>query len=356
VGPAPYSVEPGVRKIAVLRANAVGDFLFTLPAIEALRRAYPEAELVLLAADWHEDFLAGRPGPVDRVIALPPSRGVRGEPHVDEDAAELERFFARMVAEDFGLVVQMHGGGRYSNPFVRRLGGRLTVGARAPDAPALDRWVRYVLLQPEVLRWLEVVSLVGASAVGLEPSVAVTSADLAEAEAALEGRGGPLVAIHPGAIDARRRWPVEKFARVGDALAAEGATVVVTGTEAEADLAGGVVEAMDADAHNLSGRLSLGGLAGLMSLCRVAVANDTGPLHLAAAVGAATTGIFWGINMVNTAPLTRARHRALVSWRFQCPVCGRSSLAGECGHRPSFVADVGEEGVVAEALDLLSSG
>src|SRR5258708_31084265 len=71
---------PGVRKIAVLRANALGDFILTLPALEALRAAYPHAEIVLLAKKWHAAFLANRPGPVDRVVVVPPYGGVGGEP------------------------------------------------------------------------------------------------------------------------------------------------------------------------------------------------------------------------------------------------------------------------------------
>ncbi len=53
---------PEVRRIAVLRANAIGDFIFTLPALEAIRAAYPDAELVLLGRPWHATFLADRPG------------------------------------------------------------------------------------------------------------------------------------------------------------------------------------------------------------------------------------------------------------------------------------------------------
>ena len=58
---------PEVQKIAVLRANRLGDFIFALPALESLHFAYPEAELVLLALPWHARFLHQRPGPVDKV-------------------------------------------------------------------------------------------------------------------------------------------------------------------------------------------------------------------------------------------------------------------------------------------------
>ena len=68
-----------VHKLAVLRANAIGDYLVSLPAIQALRAAYPNVELVLLGADWHAGFLAGRPGPVDRCVAVPPTVGIRDD-------------------------------------------------------------------------------------------------------------------------------------------------------------------------------------------------------------------------------------------------------------------------------------
>ena len=157
-----------VRKLAVLRANAIGDYLVSLPALEALRAAYPDAELVLLGSGWHAGFLAGRPGPVDRCLPVPPTAGVRDD-RPPSLPAVVDRFFARMRAERFDLAVQLHGGGRHSNAFVRRLGARVTAGSRAPDAPPLDRTVPYTPYQHEVHRFLEVAGLVGAAPVTLEP-------------------------------------------------------------------------------------------------------------------------------------------------------------------------------------------
>ncbi len=242
----------GVRRIAVLRANAIGDFILTLPALEALRAAYPDAEIVLLGQPWHKGFLTGRPGPVDRVVAIPPCRGVgESEEFVNDDDA-LDRFFATMVEEHFDLAIQLHGGGRYSNPFTRRLEARMTVGLKSPDAVALDRWMPYVYFQHEILRHLEVVTMIGASPVTLEPQVAVTHADLAEAEAVVPDGDQPLVVLHPGAGDPRRRWPPQKFATVGDALAASGMRVAVTGArEDERLLVEAVVDTMRFGAENL---------------------------------------------------------------------------------------------------------
>src|SRR5919205_4030517 len=168
---------PDVAKIAVLRANALGDYLFCLPALEALRAAYPSAEIVLLGAPWHHRFLTGRPGPVDRVLVVPPAPGIRDRLPDEQDAPERAAFLEAARAERFDIALQMHGGGRNTNPFVAALGARVTAGLRATDAPPLDRWIRYVYYQPEVFRYLEVVRLVGARPVGYHPVLELTDDD-----------------------------------------------------------------------------------------------------------------------------------------------------------------------------------
>jgi ADP-heptose:LPS heptosyltransferase len=346
---------PNIRKIAVLRANALGDFIFAFPALEALRAAYPEAEIVLLAKKWHENFLANRPGPVDRVVVVPVSKGVNEEPGLVENFAEQEQFFKAMTQECFDLAIQLHGGGRYSNPFLQRLGARMTAGLKTPDAVPLDRWVPYIYYQPEIIRYLEVVSLIGAKATVLEPRISLIEEDFVEARRVVPDQDKPLVAFHPGASDPERRWPPEKFAAIGDALATVGAHLVVTGTKEEEHLVKAVIMAMQAEAQNLCGCLSMGGLAGLLSRCLVLVSNDSGPLHLAAAVGTATVGIYWCFNLVTGGILTRSCHRPVISWRLTCPICGIDRSRTSCDHHSSFVADIPLEEVMMAVLDLFYS-
>jgi ADP-heptose:LPS heptosyltransferase len=345
---------PDVEKIAVLRANSLGDFIFTLPALTALRWAYPESEIVLLGAPWHAEFWDRRPGPVDRVLVIPALPGLR-RPVDNDPGPTREEFFERARAERFDLAIQLHGGGANANPFVRALGARLTAGLRAEDAPPLDRWVRYLHYQPEVFRYLEVVSLVGAEAVDWRPFLIPTRRDVAEA-LSMAGVAEKRVALHPGATDPRRRWPVERFAAVGDALAEAGAEVVVTGSAEEKELTQSVVRHMKADAMDLAGRLSLGGLAGLYAGCGVVVSNDTGPLHLAVAVGTATVGIFWVGNLINGAPMERTRHRPLPSWTVTCPECGQDATrTPRCPHDPPFVTDVPAAEAIQASLELLNT-
>ncbi len=343
-----------IDKIAVLRANGIGDWVFSLPALDALRATYPQAEIVLLGLPWHAEFLGGRPSPVDRVVVVPRSRGIRDEAQPQEPG-ELVAFLTAMRAEHFDLAIQLHGGGTNSNPFIRQLGARVTVGLKTPDAEPLDAWVPYIYFQSEIMRCLEVVSLVGARTSALEPQFMVTQDDRDEARAVVPETTQPLVALHPGAGDGRRRWPPEKFAAVGDALAAVGARVVVTGKSPEGQIVGAVLAAMRSPGQNLCDRLSLGGTMAVLSRCKVVVSNDSGPLHLAGAVGTATVGIYWCANLINAGPVTRTRHRPLLSWRLDCPICGRNIIDDNCSHHDSFVADVSTEKVIGATLGLFQN-
>ena len=346
---------PGIRKIAVLRANAIGDFIFALPALESLRVAYGNAEIVLLGQPWHRRYLEGRPGPVDRVEVVPRKRGVREDRETagEEDRPEVfDRFYADMRSERFDLALQMHGGGRNSNPFLLQLGARITAGSATPDAARLDYTLPYIYWQHEIARLLEVVGMVGARPVTLVPRLALTQVDLDESHRVVPQTDAPLVAVHPGVGDPRRQWPPEKFAAVGDALANADARVLLTGAGFEASITGAVRNAMKCAAQDLNGRLSIGGLAALLSRCCVVVSNDSGPLHIAAAVGAPTVGIYWAGNAINAGTLFRARSRPHLSWRMECAECGRNTIYDPCAHRHSFVDLVTVEEVTASALEL----
>jgi ADP-heptose:LPS heptosyltransferase len=363
----------GVAKIAVLRPNAVGDFVFALPALHALKHAYPDAELVFLGKARHADFLEGRPGPVDRVVVLPPIPGV-GAP-VDEpvDEQAVGCFVERMRGEGFDIVAQMYGGGRYSNPFVMRMEARLAVGARADGAPPLDRWAAHVEPANRRLALLEIAALAGATLPWMQRELAVTPADREAAAQVLppDGRDAahgrlaeygttipvpppgcdrPLVLLQPGSSDPRRCWPAERFIAVGDALAKAGAQVAVNGTAQEAGLVRRIVGGMRQSALDLAGKLGLGGLCGVLERAALVVSNDTGPLHLALAIGTPAVGLFWHTNLVDGAPLRPGLLRAAVSAQVRCSVCGADNRASRCPHQESFLHDISVDDVLALAF------
>jgi ADP-heptose:LPS heptosyltransferase len=353
------SPVPGVRRVVVLRANGLGDYVVAQPALAALRAAYPDATITLVTSPPVAALLAERPAPVDEVLAAPRVAGVRGEPGgpPDDPPEVVERFCAAMRESRFDLGVQLHGGGGNANPLLLRFGARVTAGSRAPGAAPLDRTVPWTDLQHDLLRWLEVVALVGAEPVVLRPRVAVTPADRAAAADALDGVGaGPLLAVHPGATDPRRRWPPHRLGELAAALDARGARVVLLGGPGDAalvdEIRAGMGRAADR-AVDLAGRLTLAAMVGVLERADLFVGNDSGPRHLAEAVGTATVGVFTRANLVDVAPLFRARHRVLVSWASRCAACGGDYLVTACGCGATVLGDIGVDAVLAAARELL---
>lgn len=348
-----------MKKIAVLRANALGDFIFILPALRALKQTFPDSQITLLGKHWHKNFLANRPSDIDRVVVVPRSKGVNGNEKTEGDINALSAFFKDMHEERFDMALQLHGGGKYSNPFIIKLGAKQTIGLKTNDAVPLDKWIPYIYYQHEILRYLEVVSLIGAKTNNLQPHISVTKNDINEVSEYIQKKEN-IIVIHPGASDPRRRWNPQRFAEVGDLLSKQGYTIAITGTENEADIAEEVVSHMKEKAENLSGKLSLSGLTGLLSFSKLVISNDTGPLHVADAVDAKTVGLYWCINMINASILQREKHRPCISWRPHCPTCNEKLIKTQldfqentCQHNDSLLDEISVEEVINTALELL---
>jgi ADP-heptose:LPS heptosyltransferase len=167
-----------------------------------------------------------------------------------------------------------------------------------------------------------------------------------------------LVVLHPGANDPRRRWSTERFATVASALLADEFRVVVVGSGADDErVVEGIVRASASTAGrqptNLVGSLTFSALLGLLERADLVVSNDSGPRHLAGAVGTPTVSAYWVGNVLTAGPLSRDQHRVLVSYRTRCPVCGQEQTSRHCGHDVSFVDDVPTEAVLAQVRSLL---
>ena len=286
---------------------------------------------------------------------------MRGEPGPDgppDDPPDVvEEFCAVLRARRFDLGIQLHGGGGNANPMLLRFGARITAGSRAPGAAPLDRTVPWTAFQHDLMRWLEVVSLVGAEPVCLRPRVAVTARDRAEAADALAGSDrGPLVAVHPGATDPRRRWLPRRLGELGAALDALGARIVLLGGAGDAALVDEIRAGLGAAAGravDLSGRLSVGGLR--------RGAGERGPvrrqrLGSAAPGGGGRHGHRGGVHAGQPRGRGPAVPRAAPRARLVAEpvlVCGADYLAEPCGHEASVLGDITVDDVLAPALELL---
>lgn len=282
------------RILVVHTGGGIGDVLLATPVAWELRRAWPRARLDFLARQGTAAVLEGNPH-IDEILRLPHT-SPRGPAEIARQAAWLRR-----RAYDLALVLWSRSGLAwmlYLAGIPRRVGqasrlmysflytDRVVVRSERGDVDThwseiLLDYVRVLGVRPEPPRPLFVI-----------PPEAQERAD--RLLAGLDG-SGPLVGFHSTKglrVDAGR-WPVDAFAAWARALHQRlGARLVLTGTPEEKDLVAEVEARSGVPALNLAGRTDLATLAALARRCQVFVCPDSGPMHLAAAVGTPTVGIY----------------------------------------------------------------
>ncbi|MBC7262627.1 MAG: glycosyltransferase family 9 protein [Chloroflexi bacterium] len=174
------------------------------------------------------------------------------------------------------------------------------------------------------------------------------------------GVGGDdiLVTIHPGAGAAVKLWPAERYAQVADALAQEkSARVIITGSRDELGLAWSVAAAMRSDPIVAAGRTTLGQLAALFARCHLVIGSDSGPLHLAVAVGAPTLHLYGPVDPKLFGPWSPGAepwHRVIVS-PMHCVPCNKLDYAAEELTAHPCMSYIPVEEVLQAARDLLGN-
>ncbi len=302
--------EP-IRQIGIFRARALGDLLCAVPTWRAVQAAWPEAELTLIGLPWARDFVKRLPL-IQRFIEFP---GYPGLPETVPDLDALPTFLQQVQAERFDLLLQMHGSGGIEDPLLATFGARHVSGFMEPGrfAGETELFAPWPEHGHEIERLLALPDHLDLARQGLALEFPVNDADRIELAGVFpEAFGGkPFVCLHAGAQHPSRRWSPARFAEVGNWLADQGHTVVLTGTTDEAALVAQVRDAMRHTAVNLAGVTSLWTLGALIERARVVVCNDTGVSHLAAALNTPSLVIGAGPEQERWAPLNSALHPVL---------------------------------------------
>ena len=300
-------------EIGVVRAlGGIGDVLCVVPALKRLRAAVSDARVTYIGLPQVESVVARYPGLVDRFLAFPGFPGVPEYPFErDELVAWLD---ARRREPEFDIAIQLHGSGSVTNVFTGLLAATRTLAYHvpglwkpAPDSPPFPDHL------PEVARWTGLVDTLwsagAATNVDDAPEFPVTDDERGALRALMPP--GRYAVVHAGASDARRRWPPEHFARVADALAGQGLTVVLTGVSSEAGIIAAVQAHMRSRVVDLCARTTLGQTAALIEAAAVVVTNDTGTSHLAAALRVPSVVIFIASDPARWAPADAALNVAV---------------------------------------------
>ena len=338
-------------RIVILKPGGLGDFLSTTPALRALRKSLPRAHISLIVRPQIAAFCRRYPQ-VDDVVACPPYTGMTTPGDDDED--ELKRFFSDFESRRLDLALQWAGNGVVSNRFAKRLGARFTVGFRVAGAEELDLSLPFDDQRHEVLRFLDCLAALGIPADGLALEAPLLEEDFVELRQVLpEHRDGRsrYLGINPTSDDPKRRWPADRFALVADRLIERHGydRVIIIGGPGQSNQTQAVSSCMHYSerAIDLAGALGLGGLTALLSGLRLFITTDSGPAHLAAAVGTPSVIIFGAGPPVKWSPTSWLWQRPLADWSSPC----RQFFPGCCEDLPvsRCLDKVTVEQVLAEA-------
>lgn len=308
--------------LLIFHARKLGDLLCTVPALRALRTALPHVRIVLVGLPWAHHFAARFPRYIDEFIAFPVHDAF---PRRLVNYRQLASFFAAMRTRRFDAALQMHGPSEQNNNIARAFGARALAGfgfgfgdgdgdgdgARFP----YERFHPGSKAGPEPLRQLDLVSLLGAPAAGVDLEFPVTQADECELSAsglAADLTPGEYVCIHPGAGKGDTCWDPARFAQVADQIAMDfDVQIVLTGSAGEAPLTAAVASRMHFKAIDAACPMSTGALAALMSRARLLVTNNSCVSQIAAGLKLNSVVIFASADMRRWAPLDARRHRCL---------------------------------------------
>lgn len=299
-----------VKRILCVRTDNLGDVLMTTPALHALRES---------AAGRHITLLASRSGvalapfldAVDDVIeydapwVAPSSPGACPAHTLDADLRMRERL--KNGGFNAAVIFTVYSQSPLPAAMLCYLAGipRRLAHCRENPYALLTDWVREPEPQQrtrhEVERQLDLVHQVGAHAQDSRMRFCVQPADRRTLDAQLSARGvhpgSDWIVLHAGATAASRRYPPERFGEVATRLAREtGASLLLTGSSSERPLVDAVIRAAAPAVrhrmHDLSGTLTLGELAALIERANVLISNNSGPVHLASALGTPVVDLY----------------------------------------------------------------
>ncbi len=345
-----------ITRIAIVRSlPGLGDLLCAVPAMRALRQAFPQAQITLIGLPWAQTFVERFRHYLDNFLEFP---GYPGIPEVSPQVRKLPEFLARVHQQNFDLVLQMHGSGVVSNTFAALLNARIHAGFYLPGhyCPDPDYFLPYPEGESEIWRHLRLMEFLGIPLQGDALEFPLHEEDfsaLHSVEQVQKLQKGKYVCIHPGASVPEKRWSAAKFADVADAIAARGFQVVLTGTASEANLTQAVAKIMRSEPIDLAGRTSLGAMAALLNNAALLVCNDTGVSHLAAALQVKSVVIFTNSEVNRWAPLNRNLHRVL-SPEFSVPRSAWIGYLSDTTASHKLHLPITTAMVMAEVEDLLS--
>ncbi|MXZ01946.1 glycosyltransferase family 9 protein [Candidatus Poribacteria bacterium] len=300
-----------MKKILLIRLSSLGDVVLTTPAIRAVRTHFPDAYIAMLVAKQSADVLRENPH-LNKIITF--DRLAK-----DKDTGEMLRVIRHLRERKFTMAIDLQRKFRtellmYFSGAAERVGkGRLCT-VRVQEQGNKHATTHY----------FDLLHAVGIPASDQRLELFFAESERIDAARQLDTRGicetALKVGLFPGAGWKLREWMPERFAAIGDRLVSQfNANVLVFGGEKEKELVQTVVDLMDAPATPFAGNLQIRQFAACIEQCDLFLTNDTGPMHIAAAVGTPTVSLFGPGNHIRFQPLG-AMHQT-IRYDVPCSPC-----------------------------------
>ncbi len=339
-------------KIWIRGTNWVGDAILTIPTLKAVRECFPSAEITLAVRPWVGELFESL-SEIDHVQIydrVSTHRGWRGR----------SKFIAEVKSHRFDLAILLPNS--FEAAYLAwRAGIRERIGFATDGrgflltkAAAIHRTI---FKQHQCFYYLEMLRQTGFIS-QLPPikciDLPVSNTRMELARQLLKGRGvkpeGPIIGLNPGAFfGSAKRWLPDRYAAVADGVIdALGGDVLIFGAANERLTAQTIGRAMRHVPKIFSGETTLAELAALLKCCSLVITNDSGPMHMATAVGTRTLAIFGSTDEIVTAPL--GPNARVLTKRVSCSPC----LLRECPLDHRCMTRISVEEVLAAALEMLS--
>lgn len=334
------------KSILVRATNWVGDAVMSLPALRALRERFPKAKITILAKPWVAD-LYRRERFCDETI-----------PYTSRDLAAKWKTARELSAGNFDCAILLQNAfdaamvawmARIPERIGYKRDGRgflLTRAVAVPRAGEIPLHERFYYL--ELLRRAGIMEDMPEDAsIRLDGAGAAREAGLARFSK--EGFEGPVIGVSPGAAyGSAKRWLPERFAEAASRVAKElGASVAIFGSESEQDVCSAVAAEVEVPVRNFAGKTTLAEFIDLAAACRAYLTNDSGPMHIASALGVPTVAVFGATNDLTTGPI--GSWTRVVRQKVECSPC----LKRECPIDHRCMTRVEAAQVAQAALELL---
>jgi heptosyltransferase-3 len=284
----PIDIKTG-DKILISRTDRMGDLILAIPFIETLKARYPESKIQVIASDYAAPVLWNNPH-IDGIIEV-------DRQTLQNDSQYQDTIVTRLKREEFRAVIVL-----FPERQVSRLFKKAEISIRIGTIGRFhfylfNRYLRHSRKKNakheseynfDFLKFFRAGPIVKTPRIYLRDEEKEKARELLKAGSIENG----FVVLHPGSGGSSYRWPLDKFIRLYDNLSKNGISAIITGSAEEGRLIDSLSSKPTVPLKKITGETDLRILAAVLSLADLVVANSTGPLHLAAAVGTKVVGLY----------------------------------------------------------------